>query len=222
MKLKTLILAGFAMISGTLVSHGAQFIINNVAFGPGDYLFATSNNSLMNSGVVAFGYFNSSSITTADVDTIPELYGQLGNFITVTSGIPGSFSTTLGGSFPGYLEQTVFTNGPFVTPGGANDALLNRPIYAIMSSAASLGSALATDEFGLYQVAIFLDDGGTENQYFADPAGRAPIIGSNGTFIGDAGGGSGTYNTFQMAVVPEPSTLLLSALGVLALLRRKR
>lgn len=220
MKLKKTLMIGLALVSGTLASNGAQMILNNVVGGPGDTLYATSTNTLMNGGVVAIGYFNTSAINPT---TIADLASNISNFIIVTSAVPGSNSDTLGGSFAGYLEQTSFTSvsGGLVTPSN-NSALLNRNIYEIVTSASSLAAATGTSEFALLKIGTFQDDGALENQYFGDPAGKTPIIGTLGTFNGDAGGGPGTYNTLKMAVVPEPSAALLGAIGALGLLRRRR
>ena len=223
MKLRTTLLVGLAFAGATFTSHGAQMIISNVNGGPGvDTLYASNNNALMNGGVVAMGYFPA-GILDANVDTIPELQSNLGSFTMVTSVAPGSSSVSLTGSFPGYAEQTDYTSvsGGLITPSN-NSALLGRTIYEIVSNASSWATVAGGTQYSLLKIGTFLDDGAFENQYGGDPANKTILIGTTGSFTGDAGAGQGTYTTLKMGIVPEASTTLLGALGALVLLRRRR
>lgn len=240
MKIKTALMTGILLVSASVTSHAAQFILNNVvAGGPGDVLWgtmaptstpgynATTNNSLLSStGVVAFGYFNSALILGANLDTNAEVFGNLSNFISVTTAVPGdSANGDLGAAFPGYIQQAVFTqaNGGVLIPAGSS--LVGRDIYLIFSDAASLLGATASSTFAVLKTGQFLDDSGGELQYFGNPSGVTPTLGTLGKFTGNASGqatGAGTYDVVRLAVVPEPSSALLGALCAFGLLRRRR
>jgi hypothetical protein len=222
MKLKLLNLTLFSLFSLTISGNAASVIISNANDGLTDTLYADSSNNLLSSGIVATGYF-SSTIATSDIDTLPELFANLTDFTTITSISFGSESGTLGGIFPGYADQfpnsTTVLGSPIVT----GNALLGRTVYTIVTNAASLGAADNTSEFALFQSGVLVGDDPNEVQITATPAGVTPIIGEFDSLTGDlAGQGSSTFTTLKLAAVPEPSALLLSALGVLALLRRKR
>lgn len=77
-------------------------------------------------------------------------------------------------------------------------------------------------QYALLAIGALRLDEPLENQYFSNPLGLTPIIGTVGAFTGDAGAGPGIYQTLNMAVVPEPSTILLNALGLLGLLWQRR
>lgn len=233
MKSKTLIAA--TLIASLASSNAATFLISNAVNGagdplnnvPADTLYALNDNTLMNGGIVSVGYF-ASSTTIANIDTIPELFALLGTFTPITSRVPGSFSNNLGGSFAGYADQ-VDLGAPFngaTSIGVITTApLLNRQIYAIVTDAASLGSAVATSQFGLLSVGTLTSDFPFESNFVVSPVGGI-IIGSTSTktgdFAGDASEPGSIFNTYNLAAVPEPSTALLGTLGVLALLRRRR
>ena len=87
-------------------------------------------------------------------------------------------------------------------------------------------------EFALVESGTIKDDVPIENYYYSiGPLGYSasppsqlppPIIGTIGTFQGDPGAGPGTYRTLKMSYVPETSTALLGALGVLGALGLRR
>jgi|LakMenEpi03Aug12_release.lakeMendotaPanAssembly.Ray.scaffolds.fasta_scaffold177063_2 hypothetical protein len=220
MKNKIAILSALTLLSGSMNSNAASFIISNVVNGIGDTLYADASNNLMNGGIVTIGYF-SAVIDVTDIDTIPELYAQLSNFTTVTSLAPGSYSTTLDGLYAGYAEQSEATSAGNITVG---NALLGRSIYSIITNASSLAAATAASQFALVLIGTIADDNPVENTYSANPV-NAPIIGSIGSYTGNASGlgtVEDTYVTLKMSAVPEPSAALLGAFGVLGLLRRRR
>ncbi len=215
--MKTTLLAISGLIAGMMASNAALVVVSNVAAGPGDTLYARQDNSLMNSGLVTMGYFDA-SVTTADIDTIPELFLKLGSFTLITSEVPGSMSAQLGAAFAGYADQATGASLGNVTVG---NPLLGRMLYSIVTNASSLAGATPTSQFALVAVGTIKDDVPVENTYLSNPL-TAPIIGTIGAFNGDAGGGAGAYNTLKMTSVPEASTALLGALGALGLLRRRR
>jgi nitrate/nitrite transporter NarK len=82
-------------------------------------------------------------------------------------------------------------------------------------------------EFALVEAGTIRDDFPMEHTYvpmgsFPYSGSPPPIIGTIGTFYGDTGLGEGAYYTLKMSYVPEPSTALLGALGVLGALGLRR
>jgi hypothetical protein len=194
-------------------ASGANYIVTNVSIGPGDTLYANSSNTLLSSNsVVTIGYFSSGFDVSGNLTNLTAL---LGAYTEVASAAPGTNSATLGGSFDGYVEGPTVDGTPLL---GAN-ALIGLSLYSFIGDASSLASSA---EFALISIGTLQEDSPNEFTYIADPTSQAVLIGGSGIFNGDAGAGSGIYNTLQTQAVPEPSVLLLSAFGVLALLRRKR
>ena len=209
---KALLITLFAATSN---SFAATALVSNVVAGPGDTLYADSSGSLLSSGIVTVGYFGSGFDVNANLADQGSL---VGSFTSVTSQQFGQSVTDLGGGiFAGYVQGTIDAIGNITT----GNALLGRALYSFIGNAATLAGST---EVALVLLQNIGDDVPTEQAYSGNPAGLTPTIGTIGSFMGDASGsGSATHPTVQTAVlVPEPSTLLLSAFGVLGLLRRKR
>lgn len=198
--------------------NAAQVVINNIVVGPGDTLYANRDGSLMDGGSVHMGYFPS-TVTSSDLGTIPKLLAQLGAFTTITSAVPGGYSVTLGGAFPGYAEQDHLPSTGIID---FESPLLGRTLYQIVTDAPDLQSVHGMSQFALIAMAKFRLDLPLEDMYTSNPGGLVPIIGNIGTFSGDAGAGEGIYLTLRMDVVPETTTIPLGTLGALGLLRRRR
>lgn len=208
MKLK-LVFAS-ALMALTVSSQAATYIVSNVGDGLTDVLFQAADNSLLDGGIVAIGYFQTGYSFTTSTDAIT-------NFTTLASALSGSPSDTLGGSFKGYVEGSL-EQGSSILNG---NALLGVPLYVFVGNSSTLAASTA---FGLQKVNTFANDAPLEQSYTANLAGGpTPVFGTVGSYTGDAGGqGSSTYATLKLAAVPEPSTALLGAIGALALLRRRR
>ena len=219
MKQKILILGLACMAYSQQTSNAATAVVLNVVDGVNDTLYQNSNGTLSSGGIVTIGYFTDGFDVGGNLNNYSLLISNFTPGI-ITSQLTGTFSASLGGSFAGYVEQTTptaFGGGAITAP---NDSLIGRPLYSFVGNQATLG---ASNELLLAFVQNIQDDVPTPNAYTSIPQNATPLIGSVGTFVGDpSGNGSGTFRTFQFAAIPEPSTLLLSALGILALLRRKR
>ncbi|RYD85853.1 MAG: hypothetical protein EOP84_01035 [Verrucomicrobiaceae bacterium] len=215
LNVKALLSAGSMLLA--VESNAAVLAVNNIGSGPGDTLYASYDNLPMSSGVVTMGYFPAGITPT----TLGELMDNIGNFTLVASAVVGQ-SVTLNGAAAGYAESSLMA-----APGGlvpASGGLFGRNIYSIVSSASSLGAATAADYFALVLIGTFQDDTSFEKQYFSNPgaAGAQVILGSIGSITTTTPAGNGTYATLRMAVIPEPSVVLLGAGGALGLLGRRR
>lgn len=209
------------------LSHAAILAVSNIGDLTTDRLYAYQDGSRMNGGLVTIGYFNSGAI---DPTTIANLFSNLGNFITVSTFVPGSPMTSLGGmAINGYADNTGDTPGAI---GGSvpasigqlltGNALIGRSYFSIITNASSLGSATLSSQYALVKLGQLPNEDGGELSFNSNPKSIAPVIGTIGSFTGDLGFGSNTYSTLKMTSVPEPSAALLGAVGMIGLLRRRR
>jgi hypothetical protein len=213
MKLKLTVLAFTA--AAMTQAYSATFLISNVVAGDTtDTLFQNGDGSLLSGGIVALGYFDA-GLPSSSIDDITSIINA---FTVFTSSAVGGESVDLGGSFAGYVQAPMFQGAsiPLTSP------LLGKGVYIFAGNAATLATST---EWALGFLTNIAADVPLEQQYTANPTGVSTVgdIGSLGTFTGDPGtGASGTYNTFQLQPIPEPSAALLGALGALGLLRRRR
>lgn len=219
MKFKLLIPAFIS--AAVCSSNAAVFVVSNVVGGVAatDAVFqnaGAANASLLSGGIVHLGYFGTNTYVPSS--SLSSIGTTIGDFISVATGIAGSASAGLEGSFAGFVEGVPFPSGAAIT--GSN-ALLGRSLYIFAGNEATLGNSTA---WALKSVGVIQDDVPNELTYTANPkGGAAPVIGTIGSFTGNAGGqGSGTFSTLQLVAVPEPSTVLLGTIGVLGLLHRRR
>ena len=206
-----------ALLAAAIQANSAIYIATNVIGGVAatDALFQNSNNTLLTGGIVSLGYFPTNAYVPSS--NLALLSTTIADFIPVASGIAGTNSADLGGSFAGFVQGDPVQTASKIT--GA-DPLLGRSLYVFVGNALTLQTSTT---WALKQVATITDDNPNERTYLANPlGGAAPVIGTIGSITGDAGGqGSGTFSTLHM-VVPETSSVLLGALGMLGLLRRRR
>ncbi len=227
-------------ILGSIIGvKGAIFDLNNLVLGPadvshpGDFLYADENGVLLdsptfesglpNDNIITMGYFPDAFDVIANLNNIPFL---LTNYtIANSTSIPpnpastavGLNSPSLAGQFPGYVE-IAGTPGEIIGPG---NPLIGRPLYSFVGNRITLADSTS---FALTTAgSLRVDDNPVfQESYSSDPIGRDILIGNVSTRVGDFGGGFGTYNVIGLVPIPEPSVTLLSGLGVLGLLRRRR
>jgi hypothetical protein len=205
-------LAIAASLSMAVSANAATAVVSNVVDGVSETLYATGANTLASTGIATLGYFPSGFVLTTN--DIPNL---IANFTSITSGVIGGNAEDLGGAFAGYAQSAAVPMGTITT----GNALLGRTLYSFFGNGASLA---ASTLFGLIQTGTIGNDVPFEQAYSSNPGLAAPILGTVGSFTGNAGGqGSATYRTIIMApAIPEPSAALLGAIGALGLLRRRR
>jgi hypothetical protein len=187
MKIKT---ALFLSLLALAPCHGAYLTVSNLVDGLTDTLYANSDNSLSNGGIVTIGYFDPSFDPVANSGDVGAL---IANFTVVDSAITGSYDPTLGGYYDGYAESGLFPSTGIVTSG---DPLYLEDVYSFIGN----GSTLATStEFALVKVARFNDDMPIENTYTSNPQYGTILIGSLDIISGDlAGQGVGEFDTLKM------------------------
>ena len=196
-------------------ANAATYAVSNVLTGDGsaDALFQNVDNSLLNGGIVALGYFTGG----APSSSLNDIATTISSFTLQASALTGDYSGSLGGSFAGYVEANLVSGASITEP----NALIGQSMYVFVGNAATLQASTA---WALAHIGTIFDDVPLEMQYTANPLGVTPLIGSVGSYTGDASGfGSSTFNTLKLAqAIPEPSAAVLGAFGALLVLRRRR
>ncbi len=215
MKIKlSLVSALIAMASS---ANAAVVAVDNVSNGRGDSaaLYENVDGTLVDGGIVAMGYFGSNN-PSGDIADIP---ATLADFTVLATGVIGSPSVSLEGSYPGFVEAAAQDVGDL---GTLNNPLIGKKLYAFVGNLSTLASSTA---YALYLVDTFSE---SQFTYLAQPFGITPLIGSidsitiNTPLAAGTDGASETYTTLKLVPVPEPSAALLGAIGALGLLRRRR
>ena len=219
--------------------NAASFYVSNLVDGSTDILFqqaGASNAALLDGGVVTLGYFangytpssslGSIATTIADFTIIGNPSGPATTGGAFASALTNTTSAQLGGSetSPGYVDAAAVTT---ISPITVGNALIGRTLYMFVGNSTTLNASTA---FALQAVGVIADDVPNANDYFARPnSGVSAVIGQFNTnaytgnpFPVGLGGSSRSFDTFQLQAIPEPSSLLLVSIGVLALLRRRR
>lgn len=207
----------------------ATLVVSNVSSGPGDTLFADSSNALLSGGIVAIGIFPV-GFDVAGNANLASVSNLVTNFTVLTSAITGSPAPSFAGSpsVPGYVEGGQFTGPVFSDILGSNATYVSpvpQIMYGFVGNRSDLGSST---QFALFEIRTISDDSPFVQRYQSNPAGKTLLLGSFDTFTGNpdpnltSEPGAGTYPTLKLAAVPEPTTFLLSSIGMLALLRRRR
>lgn len=223
MKRKSILAAALLAASFTH-SQAATYYINNVVAGDtADVLFEDQNGNLLDGGIVAVGHFNGNTPNATNINSL------ITGFTTLHSGLVGAFSIDLNAEYAGYIQVdgipgTTESADPY--PGSQiteTSPLIGTLVYMFVGNASTLA---ASTHFALASIGTFAPDDPDEQQYTADPASASIVggLGASDSWVGDPGtGNSGTYTTLKLvAPVPEPSSILLGAVGALALLRRRR
>jgi hypothetical protein len=211
-------ICGAAALLCVSSATAANYYINNAVTGEStDWLFQDSDGSALNGGIVALGYFSGG----APSSSINDISATIAAFNLQHSGITGTYVEDLEGSYAGYVQVKPILVGSSIT---APNSLIGQNMYLFVGNRATLASSTA---WALAVVRKISDDLPFTQQYDANPNGTsiyggAAGIGEFSTFTGDVGLGSFTYNTLRLQPIPEPSSLILASLGVLALFRRRR
>lgn len=216
------------LLTGSVVTYGAivqsSSLLNVDGTAP-DTLIINSMGVPVSLGIATSGGFN---VSDTIVQTLATAAVTTGDF------------TALIASFTGFLGSDDFQTGVDTAFGTGDIAgayaltanldptpFIGQTLYSFIGNGGTLGTST---EFALYQhVPVLAADPAAPaapSEYSLLISGGSILIGTP-TTIQSTDGNLGTNNTQVNAIrlvqaVPEPSTLLLSAFGVLGLLRRKR
>lgn len=208
----------FTLLGGALVtlSNAATVQLNNVVDGTSDTLFANSSGNLLTGVYAAGGYFTA-GFDVATAISSNDFASLISNFVVLTSATIGANSSSLEGAYAGYVEGALTDIGNVT---GANP-LIGVALYTFVTDSSGFGDATA---FAIVNNNLVIgDDQPTPRSYTLNPANGTLVLGTESTYTGNAGGlGNGTYEVFRLTAIPEPSTMLLGAIGALGLLRRRR
>lgn len=176
---------------------------------------ANPNSTPASGGIVSAGYF--AGFTDDEVFTMAM---DPGNILTLASSFTSIGSTTLDSQSP----NSGLYNANFESVNLMNGTNSGKKLYSFLGNASTL---TGSTQFILWAHTDIIDaeDSATSpdsNSLLLGIEGAARFSGGTTTTTIDFGSGSTPVNAIRLAAIPEPSTLLLSALGVLALLRRKR
>jgi len=203
MKLRSLLLVIAGLTTG--FAGAASVSLTNANF-PTFSAFLSSAGVPI-SGVVTIGTYSSEPTSALNVLNGYTSLGSLG------------FGTANGGVLDGYAQGAVNVSLPL------GSAAVGQQVYIVVGNAATLA---ASTEFLVWKPT----SNSAGNTFTADNPVGGPdsvlILGSTGTtvvgnfgFVADIAG-SGSQGHFRLAAVPEPSAMLLGAVGALGLLRRRR
>lgn len=195
-----------------IASSAATITVTNFSDGVLTPFLGHASLNTLSSGIAVIGTFPTEPTSVTDV---------LGSF--VQAGDTSDPTTSqVGVMTPGFFNGSIQT-GALI----ANDGLVGNQVYVVVGD----GTTLANSTGLAVWKATSNGPSGTDNTFTADnPVGgpdTVTVLDSKGSLIigtrvAAFDAGQGDAPAFQLAAIPEPSTVLLSALGVLALLRRRR
>jgi hypothetical protein len=226
MKATRLILVGLISMSAT---YGATVdALNLSATVVGSRILVDSTNATLSSGYAAIGYFSNFSTTL-------DFQGATGAQLEADFNILGSSVSTFQDTSFGQPINGIFSvsgSGPTVD-GGVGGNFVDELAFLVIGNGATL--ATSTEAFIFATGVLFsadpstpvtIDLSGDPFRTNGNPSTGTILFGSGdgvaNIFLGATDLGQVTNGLKTATLVPEPSALLLSAIGALALLRRKR
>lgn len=188
----------FGVAALCITSANAATIAVGRGIGNPGIIAATSGGTALSAGgySISVGSFATEPTITSDFSSLLAAVASFNTFATLPSPVSGVTVGTITGSFNGN--------------GAPDPTLFNlKPIYFVIENAG---------EYGIFKVLA-----GT-----SFPANVAAVVSTSVTLSSGlaitplANAGTVQGNNFRLVAIPEPSTMLLGALGALGLLRRRR
>ena len=220
MKIKLSLLS--TLIAMASSANAAILVVSNVTTGYAysDVLYENVDDSLVDGGIVAMGYFGSNN-PSGDIEVIS---ATIADFTILATGEIGGYSESLGANYPGYVEAAN-TDLNYLYAG---NPLIGKKLYAFVGNQSSL--SLSTGVALYYVDTFFEEESLMPMTYLSQPFSPASlglgelIIGTvdSITINNPITGSPETYTTIKLAAVPETSVPLLVSIGALGLLRRRR
>ena len=218
---KYILLSLFSASFGNAAIVQSSSLFNIDGSSPDTLILAATGNSPLSFGFASSGVFSlsDSEVTTfAGLQDISSLIGGFNGFIgsdDFQTGVDFLFGTgDIAGAYA--FQSASFDPTPFI---GAS-------LYTFIGNGADLASST---EFALYRHDITLAADAApptpETVYDLLLTNGVLLIGTQTVFDStdpNLGTNNSPVSAIQLAAIPEPSSFLLSAIGALALLRRKR
>lgn len=204
-------------ISSASLSAGVLSMTNQNV-GAGDTAVLYADDTIATSGIATGGYFNIGYDVNAGLlaaTTTGDFSNFILNFNILTTDILGAAGNSGVNGF-------YFGSFDYGTP-GANPPL-GAELYSLLGNSDTLTSS---SQFAVLKSAdtIGLDTPTPDDNNILLPENTTVLLGKAGTTMINFGNGLRTTPSLSLVsavAIPEPSALLLTALGALALLRRKR
>lgn len=226
MKRICLLACGIVSISPVF---GGTVVATNISNPSTDIVVANMSSSALSGTIVAVGWYSAAYITT-------DLNNALSsnNFASLSSNLNVLTSTLTGETSADFGDPVTGPDiaGFYSTPGadyGAPDGTppLGAQFYVLFGNASSLGGANTQYALVRFNDTVDLDTPVQDSNSLQLSGGSYTILkGTTGTAIVNLSpiGGSATESntSLNLVAIPEPSTALFGALGMVGLLRRRR
>ena len=195
---------------------GTLSFTNQINGAAGDTVIVDADGTVISGGIATGGFFNSGYDVNEGLrlaTTSGDFSDFLANFnILASAAIAASGDSGFDGFYVGGVDYGAPTGNPFI---GAE-------LFSILGNASSLTSST---QFAVLMSSDIVDADVPlpDSNSIALGFDTTTLLGTAGTSSFDFGNGlESTPSLALVRAIPEPSALLLSAFGALALLRRKR
>lgn len=213
------ILTAAALVGG---AHGATYIVsNNQGFDSSAVVDNTGTRLTNTTGSAAFGFFSSDAAVTSasSAGTLLSAFTEFGSnqatFITPVAPLSFSGLFNLQGTVSGASLDSTFAGKNIYLIAGNSTTLATATQFLVLKLTATFGSSAAEPINSTLTVDSTSGAAGT--------ATYTVLRGSNTGPANTVSPLDGVAEaSFQLAAIPEPSSVLLAGLGSLLLLRRRR